>query len=134
MEEPTESKEIGEDDVELLADSIEYQKKLNFDVIIFRHIDRCNKVLSMGEPLAYGNCIAGFYAMLAWYFDKPCIEKLNKLDEKFNDDLNTVVGNKTKIDDAEKAEYNRLQFQYIIDKFSILVDLLGRRGKLWMNT
>jgi len=131
MEEPT---EVKEDDIELLSENIEYHKKLDFDAIIFRHIDRSNKMLSLGEPDAHGNCIAGLCAMLEWYYDEVCIKKLNKLAEDFNAKLAGIAGDKRQLTPTEQTLFARAEFEYVINKFGILVDLLGRKGKLWMKT
>ena len=129
-----ESPNINEEDIELMSENIEYLKKLNFDVIVFRHIDRTNRVLSLGDPLAYGNCVAGLYAMLEWFFDEKCIEKLNKLKLTLNEKTKALIGDKTQLSDAEKTTFEDLQYQHVVDKCSILIDLLGRKGKLWMKT
>ena len=125
--------EIEADDIELLSENIEYNKKLNFDIIIFRHIDRTNKMLALGEPEAYGNCVAGLIAMLEWYFDDTCIKKLNKLTEEFNARIKAIVTDKKELSPTEKMLFNKAEFDFVIGKFSIIIDLLGRRAKLWAS-
>ena len=134
MNEPKEPEEPGQE-FELLGEQIEYQKKINFDSIIFRHIDRCNRVLSLGDPLAYGNCVAGFYAMLSWSFEKDSltVKDLAALDVKLQEKIEELVKDKQTLNDSDKVQYNEMQSNYVIDKFGILMAHLGRMGKLWMN-
>ena len=98
-------------------------RALDKGLILLRHIDRINRVATLGETFGFINSVEQFAHMLQPYYDKIYVVALKKEKEDFKKALSSLDS-----EDLEGKSY--LDVKYYGEVFRLLMELLNRRG-MW---
>ena len=130
-------KELGkenekEEDFSLMPEGQEMIRKIDFESVIFRQIDRTSRRGTEGELGFFGNAVSVLDAQLEFYKDDKFRENEKEIDERYNQLFEKIEEEQP--DDPKPGQISQLiahyQTEKNLERFKLLINLLGKLRKI----